>query len=154
MLIGIDPLLTPDLLHALASMGHGDEIAIVDANFPAASTAKRLLALDGIDAPRALEAVLSVMPLDHAVAHPARVMQVIGKPDEVPAAVGDFARVLQRRLGHAHRPQGVERQAFYDEARACYAILRTGERRFYGNIILTKGVVDADGKVPPLPGAR
>lgn len=154
MLIGLDPLLTPDLLHALASMGHGDEIAIVDANFPAASTARRLLTLDGIDAPRALAAVLSVMPLDHAVPHPARIMQVIGKPDEVPAAVADFAGVLAKRLGHGLKPHPVERHAFYGEAQRCYAILRTGERRFYGNIILTKGVVDAEGRVPPLPGAR
>ncbi|MBL8701565.1 MAG: ribose ABC transporter [Alphaproteobacteria bacterium] len=154
MLIGIDPLLTPDLLHALASMGHGDEIAIVDANFPATSTARRLLALDGVDAPRALEAVLGVLPLDHMVAHPARVMAVVDKPDEVPPAVADFARVLQRRLGHTLKPHPVERHAFYGEAQRCFAILRTGERRFFGNIILTKGVVDPEGKVPPLPGGR
>ena len=79
MLIGLDPLLTPDLLHALASMGHGDEIAIVDANFPAAACARRLVALDAAGAPEILRAVLSVMPLDHAVPHPARVMQVIGE---------------------------------------------------------------------------
>ena len=152
MLIGLDPLLTPDLLHALASMGHGDEIAIVDANFPATSSAQRLITLDGIDAPRALDAVLSVLPLDHMVAQPARVMAVVGDPAAIPPAVADFARVLKGRLGHAHKPHPVERHAFYVEAKRCYAILRTGERRFFGNIILTKGVVDDAGKVPALPG--
>lgn len=154
MLIGLDPRLTPDLLHALASMGHGDTLAIVDANFPAAACAQRLIPLDGVDAPAALSAVLSVMPLDHIVEHPARVMGVVGKPDEVPDAVRDFAGVLGRALGHALRPHPVERHAFYVEARAAFAIIRTGERRFYGNILLTKGVVDAAGKVPPHPGAR
>src|SRR5271169_2948722 len=64
MLKGIDPLLGPDLLHTLAAMGHGDEIAIVDANFPAASTARRLVRIDGAGAPAVLSAVLSLLPLD------------------------------------------------------------------------------------------
>ena len=150
MLIGLDPRLTPDLLHALASMGHGDTLAIVDANFPAAACAQRLIPLDGIDAPAALSAVLGILPLDHAVAHPARVMAVIDRPEEVPEVVRDFAAVLGLALGHALRPHPIERQAFYAEARAAFAILRTGERRFYGNILLTKGVIDAAGKVPAL----
>ncbi len=154
MLIGLDPLLTPDLLHALASMGHGDTLAIVDANFPAAACARRLIGLDGVDAPTALSAVLSVMPLDHAVAHPARVMAVIDRPEEVPDAVRDFAAILGRVLGHELRPQPVARAEFYAEARAAYAILRTGERRFYGNILLTKGVIDAAGRTPVLAGRR
>lgn len=152
MLIGLDPRLTPDLLHALASMGHGDTLAIVDANFPATACAQRLIALDGVDAPAALAAVLSVMPVDHVVEHPARVMGVVGRPDEVPDTVRDFAAVLARSLGHALAPHPVERHAFYAEARAAFAILRTGERRFYGNILLTKGVVDAQGRVPPRAG--
>ncbi|MEY4680372.1 MAG: RbsD/FucU family protein [Alphaproteobacteria bacterium] len=153
MLIGLDPLLTPDLLHALASMGHGDEIAIVDANFPAAACARRLVSLDAAGAPEVLRAVLSVMPLDHAVAHPARVMQVIGAPEEVPEAVRDFAGVLGRALGHPFAPRSIDRQQFYDEARRAFAIVRSGERRFYGNILLAKGVVDAAGRAPRLPGA-
>ena len=154
MLIGLDPLLTPELLHALAAMGHGDEIAIVDANFPASSAARRLLTLDGVDAPRALAAILSVMPLDHMVEHPARVMAAVDKPKEVPPAVADFARVLEQALGHKLQPKPVERQAFYAEAKNAFAILRTGERRFYGNILLTKGVIDDQGRVPELPRPR
>jgi L-fucose mutarotase len=150
MLLGLNALLTPELLHALAAMGHGDEIAIVDANFPAATCARRLIALEGVDAPTALGAVLSVLPLDHAVPHPARTMAVIGDPNEVPDTVRDFRRVLAAALGHAYDPEPMERQAFYDAAKAAYAILRTGERRFYGNILLTKGVVDAAGRAPRL----
>lgn len=154
MLIGLHPLLTPDLLHALASMGHGDTIAIVDANFPATSCAQRLITLDGAGAPEVLTAILSVMPLDHMVEHPARVMAVMGKPSQIPPAVADFARVIARSLGRKLAPHHVERHAFYVEARAAFAIMRSGERRFYGNILLTKGVVDAAGKVPALPGGR
>ena len=86
MLRGIHPLLTADLLHALASMGHGDRIAIVDANFPALSHARRLVSLPGTDAPRALEAILSVMPVDDFEPHPVSVMQVVGNPEMVPEA--------------------------------------------------------------------
>jgi L-fucose mutarotase/ribose pyranase (RbsD/FucU family) len=71
MLKGLDPLLGPDLLHVLAAMGHGDEIVIADGNFPAASLARRLVRLEGVDAPRALRAILSVPPLDTFVAAPA-----------------------------------------------------------------------------------
>ncbi len=154
MLIGLNPLLTPELLYALAQMGHGDEIAIVDANFPATSVARRLITLDGADAPSALTAILSVMPLDHMAKHPARVMEVVGKPKEVPSAVADFARIIAATLGHKLALEPVERQAFYVEARNAFAILRTGERRPYGNILLSKGVVGPDGKAPELPRAR
>ena len=102
MLIGLNPLLSPDLLHALAAMGHGDEIVVVDANFPAAACARRLIALDGIAAPAILEAILSVMPLDHAVPHPARVMAVVGDPDAVPPVVAEFRVVIGRALGQDH----------------------------------------------------
>lgn len=146
MLIGLDPLLSPDLLHALAAMGHGDEIVVVDANFPAASCARRLITLDGIGAPAAVGAILSVMPLDHAVPHPARVMAVVGDPDAVPPVVAEFRAVIGRALGRDLKPHPVERHAFYDEAKRAYAIVRSGERRFFGNIILTKGVVDAEGR--------
>ena len=154
MLIGLHPLLTPDLLHALASMGHGDTIAIVDANFPATACAQRLIALDAADAPTVLTAILSVMPLDHMAEHPARVMAVVGKPSQVPPAVADFARVIARSIGQKLAPHAVERHAFYAEARTAFAIVRSGERRFYGNILLTKGVIDAAGKAPKLPGLR
>ncbi len=139
MLLGLDPLLTPDLLYALASAGHGDRIAIVDANFPAAANANRLIRLPGADATAALRAVLSVLPVDDFVPDPCQVMQVVGDPDAVPEPVADFTRLLQA-AGTAP-PHAVPRQDFYALARQAFAVVATGERRLYGNIIVTKGVI-------------
>lgn len=138
MLIGLDPLLTPDLLHALASMGHGDTIALVDANYPA-TRGRRLIPLAGVAAPRALGAVLTVLPVEAAAT-----MQVIGDAAAVPPVVAELAAVLAVRGAPA--PSSLERHEFYAASEAAYAIVATGERRFYGNILLTKGVVPpADG---------
>ena len=139
MLKGIDPLLSPALLHALAAMGHGDTIALVDANFPAASTARRLIELPGVAVDRALAAILSVLPLDTYVDSPAQTMQVVGDPYAQPAIYG----VFQQQLAAAGAPpaQGLERFAFYAAAADAFAIVQTGERRLYGNILLRKGVV-------------
>jgi L-fucose mutarotase len=139
MLRGLDPLLTPDLLHALASMGHGDTIAVVDANFPAAATARRLIRLPGSGAPAVLGAVLSLLPIDDFEADPVTVMQVVGDPVATPPPLHDFIAVLSRHSLLA--PVAVERHAFYRAAAACFAIVQTGERRFYGNVILRKGVI-------------
>jgi L-fucose mutarotase len=139
MLRGLDPLLTPDLLHALASMGHGDTIAVVDANFPAAASARRLIFLPGADAPAALGAILSLLPIDDFEPDPITVMQVVGDPDATPAPLHDFSVVLLQHT--APSPVAIERHAFYRAAAACFAIVQTGERRFYGNILLRKGVI-------------
>ncbi|HTC08190.1 MAG TPA: RbsD/FucU domain-containing protein [Acetobacteraceae bacterium] len=139
MLHGLDPSLTPDLLHALASMGHGDTIAIVDANFPATSTARRLIVLPGVDAPRALAALLTVLPIDDFEPDPIAVMQVVGDATAVPDVVRDFKAVLSTHA--APMPVTVERHAFYRMAEAAFAIVQSGERRFYGNILLRKGVI-------------
>jgi L-fucose mutarotase len=138
MLIGIHPLLTPDLLHALASMGHGDELVIADANFPSASIARRLVALPGIDAPRALEAILTVFPLDAASSPAVFAMQPTGRQEGVPEPVADFQRVL----GANATIGSLDRFAFYERAREAFAVVRTGEMRPYGNAILVKGVVN------------
>ncbi len=141
MLKRIDPLLSADLLHALAAMGHGDEIAIVDANFPAASTARTLLRLDGASAGDVLQAVLSLLPLDDFVDQPAAVMAVVGGSDDEPEAVAEFRRIAASAEGHPVAFESMERFAFYDRARRAFAIVATGERRLYGNIIVTKGVI-------------
>jgi L-fucose mutarotase len=144
MLKNIPPLLTPDALHALASMGHGDEVAIVDANFPAtrvaATRAARLVHLPGADSPAALRAVLALLPLDDFGREAAWTMQAVGDAAEVPPPVAEFRAVL-RQAGEAE-PVPLERFAFYERAAAAFAILQTGERRRYGNLILRKGVVD------------
>jgi L-fucose mutarotase len=147
MLKRIPPLFTPDALHALASMGHGDDLVIVDANFPAARVAAahgaRLVQLPGADAPAVLRAVLQLMPVDDFDAAAARHMEVVGDATAVPAPVAAF----QQHLLAAGVPAslGVERHAFYALASRAFVILRTGERRPYGNLLLRKGVVrDAD----------
>ena len=138
MLIGINALLTPDLLHALAAMGHGDSIALVDNNYPA-TRGRRTLDLAGAGVVEALQAVLSLLPLDTFIPNPAQVMQVVGDPAAVPPVLAEMNAVL---AGCGAKPaQGIERFAFYAAAADAYAIVRTGERRFYGNVILTKGVV-------------
>lgn len=138
MLKGLSPLLSPDLLHVLASMGHGDEIVLADAHFPAATHARRLVRIPGVDANRVLDAVLSVLPLDDFVPHAAFTMQVVGDATTVPPAVADFRATLQRH-GEA-APTSLERFAFYERAAQAFAIVATGETRTYGNILMKKGV--------------
>jgi L-fucose mutarotase len=139
MLKGLSPLLTPELLHILASMGHGDEIVLADANFPAATHAKRLVRLAGVSAPAVLDAVLSVLPLDSFVAHAALTMQVVGDSSRVPPAVADFNTLLRQ---HGQPDAGsLERFAFYERAAQAFAVVATGEGRTYGNILLKKGVI-------------
>ena len=138
MLLGLDPVLGPDLLHALAAMGHGDNIALVDANYPG-TRGRRLIHLPGLSTPRVLQAVLSVFPIDTFIADPCVVMQVVGDSGAVPPVVAEMNAVLAKR--GAKSAVGLERSAFYAAAEGAYAIVQTGERRFYGNILLTKGVV-------------
>ena len=133
MLKGISPLLSPDLLHALASMGHGDELVLADANFPATTHARRLIHLPGSGAPEVLHAVLAVVP------QAALTMQVVGDPSARPPVVAEFDDVLR---AHGCQPSaGLERFAFYERAAAAFAIVATGETRVYGNLLLKKGVV-------------
>jgi L-fucose mutarotase len=141
MLKGLDPLLSPDLLHALAAMGHGDELVVVDANFPAASVARRLIRLPGVDAPRALRAILSVLPLDTFTETPAAVMAIVGDPKAVPPPVREFQAAVDAAAGTPVRIESIERFAFYERAKAAFAVVATGEPRFYGNIIVVKGVI-------------
>ncbi|MEL7460492.1 MAG: RbsD/FucU domain-containing protein [Pseudomonadota bacterium] len=141
MLHNIDPILSPDLLYALRAMGHGDEIALVDANFPGTSTGPTCIRADGSTASEILRAVLALMPLDTFVDDPALCMAVVGNPDTQPEAVQDFQTIIND-VADAPRPiQSLERFAFYDRAATVFAVVQTGERRLYGNIILKKGVI-------------
>lgn len=142
MLRNIDPILSPDLLHALRAMGHGDEIALVDANFPGSSTGPTCIRADGSDNSAMLRAVLSVMPLDTYVPDPALCMQVVDQPDMVPDAVKDFQAIIDDVADAPRSIQSLERFAFYDRAATTFAIIQTGEKRLYGNIILKKGVIE------------
>lgn len=141
MLRNIDPILSPELLYMLASMGHGDEIVIADANFPGESTGPRCIRYDGLGASDVLRAVLSHMPLDSFVPDPAHTMQVVGDPNAVPDAVRDFQAIIDSTADNPAPIASLERFAFYDRAATAFAVVLTGERRLYGNIILKKGVI-------------
>lgn len=138
MLKSINPLLTGDLLAILSDMGHGDEIVITDANFPAASIARRLVRMPGISATDVLRAVLSVLPLDDFVDRPAAAMDA---PGQRPAIYPEFEAALKEAEGRTLTLEPVERFAFYERAKVAYAVIATGERRLYANIILKKGVL-------------
>ena len=145
MLKTIPAELTPDLLKVLAEMGHGDEIALVDANFTAASLGrgKPVLRLAGVDLRRAAQAVLTLLPLDEAVAQPVAYMRVGDRAD-------DYVSALQRDviahcetfagLGWA-RCASLERFAFYARVREAFAIVQTGELEPFANFIFKKGVL-------------
>lgn len=141
MLRSIPPILSPDLLHAIASMGHGDLIVLGDANFPATSMGQRSLRLDGISATDALAALLKLFPLDSFVPDRAITMQVVGDPDAVPDIQTEFQAILDREADNPAPIQTLERFAFYDRAKTAFVIVQTGETRLYGNIILSKGVI-------------
>ena len=141
MLKNLDPILSADLLHALRQMGHGDEIGIVDANFPAYTQGPRVVRLDGVDATRAVDAILSVMPLDDFVDEAAWRMQVVGAPEAEQPIFEEFRATVARREGPKFRIGALERYAFYARAAKCLALVATSEKRLYGNIILKMGVV-------------
>ncbi len=145
MLKGIDPRLNADLLYALRAMGHGDTIAVVDSNFPADAVARETVLGDvlRIDAPvaDALDAILSVMPLDTFVEDFAVRMEVVGKPKEVHPVMREMQKAIDRAEGRKRPMIAVERFDFYDRAREAFAVVQTGERRFYGNVILRMGVI-------------
>ena len=142
MLKNIDKLLTGDLLKVLCDMGHGDELVIADANFPADALATRLIQLPGIDGVRAAEAVLSVLPLD-TYSDPAFIMDLTdgdkakGMPE--PVIWPQYETLV--KMNGAERLNKLERFAFYERAKSAYAVIQTGEGRQYGNLILVKGVV-------------
>jgi L-fucose mutarotase len=145
VLKSIHPLLGPDLLFALASMGHGDEVAVVDANFPAASLARRLIGMRGVGTADLVEAILTVLPLDRTVPYPASIMRVDQGIDAATTAIGSIRAALERAPGGATGAAELGRFEFYERARKAFAIVSTGERRLYGNVLLTAGALAGDG---------
>ncbi len=143
MLKNLDPILSPDLLQILRAMGHGDRIAIVDGNYPADNHAQRLVRLDGLSATTVLDAILSVLPLDPPEFVPASVwhMQVAGHADPKQPIFDEFQAIIAKHEGPEVKLSSFERFKFYDNVKECYALVATGERRLYGNIILQKGVI-------------
>lgn len=143
MLRNIPPLLSPEILWTLRAMGHGDEIVIADANFPATALGTRCHRLDGLSATEVLEGVLTILPLDKYVPTPALVMEVVDEPNTVPPIVTEFQSITTATADTPTVLGSLERFAFYDRAKTAFAIIQTGETRLYGNIILKKGVIGA-----------
>jgi L-fucose mutarotase len=146
MLKGIDPLLSADLLWILAGMGHGDDLAIVDANHPAekitrATTSGRLVRLPGIAIDRAVAAILSVLPVDDFEPEPIRRMQVVGNAAEFPAVQAEVQAVIDRVSGRPAPMAGLERFAFYAAASKAFAVIQCGDPRPYGCFLIRKGVI-------------
>lgn len=141
MLKGIPSIIPPELLKILMEMGHGDEIVIADGNFPAASIAQRLVRCDGHGIPEILDAMLKFFPLDPYVEAPVALMQVVpGDPVETP--IWDvYKDIVKKHEPVNNKFANIERFAFYERAKKAYAVVATGEKALYANIILKKGVV-------------
>ncbi len=137
MLKGINKLLTGDVLKILCDMGHGDEIVIADANFPAETCAHRLVRIPDADGVKVTEAVLSVFPLD-TYSDPAFIMDLTDGDKEAGMPEPVIWPEYEKLCGKIIK---LERFEFYDRAKKAYAVIQTGEERQYGNLILVKGVV-------------
>jgi L-fucose mutarotase len=130
-------------------MGHGDRMVLCDTNFPADSVARqtvlgRLLRIEAATAARAARAILSVMPLDSFIEDAAARMEIVGRPHEVPPVQQEVQQEIDRAEGKPWPMVPIERMAFYEQAKKAYCVIASGERRFYGCFILTKGVIPPD----------
>ncbi|GGE12051.1 RbsD or FucU transporter [Aureimonas endophytica] len=151
MLKNLNPLLNADVLQALRAMGHGDRVVVCDTNFPADSVARetvlgKLLHIDNVPGPRAIAAILSVLPLDGFVDDAAMRMEIVGQPDEIPDVQREVQAEIDRAEGRSWPMGSIERMEFYEHARKSYCVIATGERRFYGCFIFRKGVIAPDGQ--------
>lgn len=149
MLKGIDNRLNADVLGTLRAMGHGDVLIISDTNFPADSVARatvtgQLLRMENLTAAEAVQAVLSVLPLDTFVDDFAGRMEVVGDAATLPPVQIEVQAAIDAAEGRSRPMISIERFAFYDMARKAYAVIQTGERRFYGCFMLRKGVIPPD----------
>ena len=151
MLIKIDPILSPELLFTLRTMGHGDKLVLADANFPANSMNKNVIRLDGVNIKDAAKAILSVFPLDSFIVSQggtaANRMEVDDNPNELTETHKEFIKAVKDVSGESWKVGSIERQSFYNEAKKSYAIVITTDARPFGCFVLTKGVIKPDGSV-------
>lgn len=146
MLKNLDNRLNAEVLFALRAMGHGDTLVIADSNFPSASIARQtvlgeLLRMDNLTCGQAVEAVLSVLPLDTFVDDFAGRMEVVGDPSRVEPVQAEVQAAIDAAEGRPRQMISIERFEFYERAKGAYAVIQTGERRFYGCFIFRKGVI-------------
>lgn len=140
MLLGIPAQISPDLLKIICEMGHGDEIVLADANFPSASMAQRLVRADGIEIPKLLSGVLELFPLDQYDSRNFILMEKC-EGDEADVSVWSEYKNILNKYCPETQMSFVERFDYYERAKNAYAVVATGERRQYANIILKKGCV-------------
>ncbi len=144
MLKGISPVLSPELLKALAEMGHGDELVIADGNFPCHSYGKNAIVVraDGHGVPEILDAIMQLLPLDTYVEKPVGLMEIVkGDTCPIPPIWEEYEKILNKYEPEHHNIEYIERFAFYERAAKAYLIIATGEKAIYANILLKKGVV-------------
>lgn len=150
MLKSIDNRLNAEVLYALRAMGHGDTLVLADTNFPSESIARQtvtgqLLRMDNLTCGQAASAILSLLPLDTFVDDFAGRMEIVGDPRTVPPVQAEVQAAIDAAEGR-HRPMiGIERFDFYERAKDAFAVIQTGERRFYGCFIFRKGVIPPEG---------
>ncbi|MEM6429731.1 MAG: L-fucose mutarotase [Deinococcota bacterium] len=140
MLVGISPLISPDLLAVLHRMGHGDEIVLADAHFPGESVNSQTLRADGLRIPDLLDAILPLFVLDTYDTSPVAMMQAVDGDQNDPEVEATYRKVIEKYYPDTPATDYVERFAFYERAKTAFAVLMTGETAKYGNIILKKGV--------------
>lgn len=140
MLLGIPAQISPDLLKIICEMGHGDEIVLADANFPSASMAQRLVRADGIEIPKLLSGILELFPLDQYDSRNFILMEKC-EGDEADVAVWSEYKNILNKYSPETQMSFMERFDYYERAKNAYAVVATGERRQYANIILKKGCV-------------
>lgn len=146
MLKRIDHRLNADVLYALRAMGHGDVLIVADTNFPSSSISSEtvlgeMLRMENLTAAEATEAVLSVFPLDTFVDDFAGRMEMVDDADQVPPVQSEVQAAIDAAEGRSRPMIGIERFAFYEMAKSAYAVIQTGERRFYGCFMFRKGVI-------------
>jgi L-fucose mutarotase len=146
MLKNLDNRLNAEVLFALRAMGHGDTLVIADTNFPSDSIARQtvlgeLLRMDNLTCGQAVEAVLSVLPLDTFVDDFAGRMEVVGDPSRIEPVQAEVQAAIDAAEGRERPMISIERFDFYERAKGAYAVIQTGERRFYGCFIFRKGVI-------------
>jgi L-fucose mutarotase len=151
MLIGISPLISPDLLAVLHRMGHGDEIVLADAHFPGETYGQRVLRADGLKIADLLDAILPLFALDTYVESPLIMMAVVAGDQADRSVEVSYRLTIDKFWPNTPAIQRIDRFEFYDRAKQAFAVLMTGETAKYGNIILKKGVtpiIDSDGIWP------
>jgi L-fucose mutarotase len=147
MVIGIDPVISPELLDVLFRMGHGDELVLADAFFPGDTFNKRVVRADGIRVPALLEGILALINLDSYVPHPVTMMDASSGDTLDPEVEKSYRAVIDRRWPGTPPVEHMERFAFYERCKKAYAVVMTGETVKYGNIILKKGVIPLGKKL-------